>query len=85
MGDSDAQLCCHGASVLLMLWFGLVPVFCESEPDRLGPCPADMRRRVTPRTRAMVVVHLWGLPARMTELQRLARDHGLRIVEDCSR
>ena len=64
------------ASVLPMLWFGLVPVFCESEPDRLGPCPADMRRRVTPRTRAMVVVHLWGLPARMTELQRLARDHG---------
>ena len=72
------------ASVLPMLWFGLVPVFCESEPDRLGPCPADMRRRVTPRTRAMVVVHLWGLPARMTELQRLARDHGLRIVEDAS-
>ena len=72
------------ASVLPMLWFGLVSVFCESEPDRLGPCPADMRRRVTPRTRAMVVVHLWGLPARMTELQRLARDHGLRIVEDAS-
>ena len=72
------------ASVLPMLWFGLVPVFCESEPGRLGPCPDDMRRRITPRTKAMVVVHLWGMPARMTEIQALAKEHDLRIVEDAS-
>lgn len=72
------------ASVLPMLWFGLVPVFCESEPGRLGPCPEDMRRRITPRTKAMVVVHLWGLPAKMTEIQSLAKEHGLKVVEDAS-
>lgn len=72
------------ASVLPMLWFGLVPVFCESEPDRLGPCPDDMRRRITPRTRAVCVVHLWGLPARMTEIRALCEEHDLRIVEDAS-
>lgn len=72
------------ASALPMLWFGLVPVFCESEPDRLGPCPDDMRRRITPRTRAVCVVHLWGLPARMTEIRDLCAEHDLRIVEDAS-
>lgn len=72
------------ASVLPMLWFGLVPVFCESEPGRLGPCPEDMRRRITPRTRAVCVVHLWGLPARMTEIRALCEEHDLRIVEDAS-
>lgn len=72
------------ASVSPMLWFGLVPVFCESEPERLGPCPDDLRRRITPRTKAMVVVHLWGLPARMTALRALADEHGLKVIEDAS-
>ena len=72
------------ASVLPMLWFGLVPVFCESEPGRLGPCPEDMASRITPRTKAIVVVHLWGMPARMTEIQALAAQHDLKIVEDAS-
>ncbi len=72
------------ASVLPMLWFGLVPVFCESEPERLGPDPVDMARRITPRTRAMVVVHLWGMPAKMTELRQLAAKHDLKIIEDAS-
>jgi perosamine synthetase len=72
------------ASVLPMLWFGLVPVFCESEDERLGPDPADIERRITSRTRAIVVVHLWGMPCRMTEILALARKHDLRIVEDAS-
>jgi dTDP-4-amino-4,6-dideoxygalactose transaminase len=74
----------HWASVVPMLWLGLVPVFCESEPERLGLDPADAERRVGPRTRALVIVHLWGLPARMTELLSLARRHGLKVIEDAS-
>jgi len=72
------------ASVVPMLWLGALPVFCESEPERLGIDPADLERRITPRTRAIVVTHLWGMPARMTELLAVARKHGLRIVEDAS-
>jgi perosamine synthetase len=72
------------ASALPMLWVGAVPVFCESEPARLGPDPEDIQRKITPRTRAIVVVHLWGLPCRMTEIRELARRHGLRIIEDAS-
>jgi len=72
------------ASVLPMLWLGAVPVFCESEPERMGLDPADMEKKITPRTRAIVVVHLWGLPSKMSEIQQLARRHRLKIVEDAS-
>ena len=72
------------ASVLPMLWVGAIPVFCESEPERLGIDPADAALKITPRTRAIVIVHLWGLPSKMTELLELARTHGLKIVEDAS-
>ena len=72
------------ASVLPMLWVGAVPVFCEIEGERFGLDPEDVERKITPRTWAMVVVHLWGLPARMTELRDIARRHDLKIVEDAS-
>lgn len=72
------------ASVLPMLWVGAVPVFCEIEGERFGLDPEDVERKITPRTRAMVVVHLWGLPARITELRDIARRHDLKIIEDAS-
>ncbi len=72
------------ASVLPMVWCGLVPVFCESEPRTLGIDPADAATRITPRTRAIVVIHLWGLPSDMAGIKALADTHHLRIVEDAS-
>jgi perosamine synthetase len=72
------------ASVSPMLWLGAVPVFAESEPDRLGLDPADVERKITPRTRAIVVVHLWGMPSRMTKLLAVAARHKLRVIEDAS-
>ncbi len=72
------------ASVLPMIWCGLVPVFCESEPETLGLDPEDVVRRITPRTKAMVIVHLWGLPCKVEELLEIARRHDLKVVEDAS-
>jgi perosamine synthetase len=72
------------ASVLPMLWVGAVPVFCEVEGERFGLDPVDVERKITPRTKAMVVVHLWGLPAKMTELREIADRRGLTIIEDAS-
>jgi dTDP-4-amino-4,6-dideoxygalactose transaminase len=72
------------ASVLPMIWCGLVPVFCESELDTLGIDPDDMRRRITPRTRAVVIVHLWGLPCKVEEIRRVCEEFDLRIIEDAS-
>lgn len=70
------------ASVVPMLWLGAVPVFCESEPKRMGLDPEDVERKITSRTRAIVVVHLWGIPSKMTELLEIAKRHNLRIIED---
>ena len=72
------------ASVLPMLWLGAVPVFCESEMDRLGPDPVDIERKITTRTKAIVVVHLWGLPCKMSEIFAIARKYNLKIIEDAS-
>ena len=72
------------ASVLPMVWLGIVPVFCESEDERLGLDARDMEKKITPRTRAAVVVHLWGMPSKMTEIFDVCRKHNLKIVEDAS-
>ncbi len=72
------------ASISPMLWLGAVPVFAETESVRLGLDPEDVARKITPRTRAIVVVHLWGMPSRMTELLELASRHKLRVIEDAS-
>ena len=72
------------ASVLPLVWLGAVPVFCESERERLGLDVADMERKITARTKAIVVVHLWGLPSKMTDITALAKRHGLKIIEDAS-
>lgn len=72
------------ASALPMCWLGLVPVFCESESERLGIDPEDMERKITERTRAVVVVHLWGMPAKMSGINAIAGKHNLRVIEDAS-
>lgn len=72
------------ASVLPMTWIGAIPVFCESEKERMGIDPVDMERKITDRTKAIVIVHLWGLPSKMTEIFALAEKYNLRIVEDAS-
>lgn len=72
------------ASVLPLIWLGAVPVFCESEIERLGLDPVDMERKITSRTKAIVVAHLWGMPSKMTEIKALAEKYSLKIIEDAS-
>ena len=72
------------SSVLPMVWHGLVPVFADCEPERLGLDAADVEAKVTARTRAIVVVHLWGLPSKLSSLLAVAEKHGLRVIEDAS-
>jgi perosamine synthetase len=72
------------ASVLPMVWCGLVPVFCDSEPTTLGLDPVDLRRKITARSKAVVIVHLWGLPCQVAEIQQVCAEFDLRIIEDAS-
>jgi perosamine synthetase len=60
------------------------PVFAEIDAVTLNLDPASVERAVTPRTRALLAVHTFGVPAEMDALQAIARRHGLSLIEDAS-
>jgi dTDP-3-amino-3,4,6-trideoxy-alpha-D-glucose transaminase len=62
---------------------GARPIIVDVEPGTLTIDPDACAAAVTPRTRAMVPVHLYGQPADMTAIRQLAQRHALAIVEDC--
>ncbi len=72
------------ASATPVIQCGAVPVFCEVDAETLTIDVDDVERRITERTRAICVVHIWGNPGPMDRLRELADRHGLAIIEDCS-
>ncbi|MCL1801322.1 MAG: DegT/DnrJ/EryC1/StrS family aminotransferase [Promicromonosporaceae bacterium] len=65
-------------------YVGATPVLADSEPDTFNLDPADVERRITARTRAIMPVHLYGRPAQMDAIMELARKHNLLVVEDAA-
>jgi dTDP-4-amino-4,6-dideoxygalactose transaminase len=63
---------------------GASPIFADIEPRTFNLDPDDVRGRITERTRAIMVVHQIGLPARIDAFERLAREHDLTIIEDAA-
>ncbi len=63
---------------------GARPVFCDVDPDTHTLDPGEIGRRITARTRAVLVVHLFGQPASMRAIMASARAHGLKVLEDCA-
>jgi perosamine synthetase len=61
-----------------------VPVFADIEPETWCLDPADVARKITPRTRAVIAVHLFGQPADLDPLLDLCRQHNLVLIEDAS-
>lgn len=59
-------------------------VFCDVEPTNLSIDPDQVRALITERTRAILAVDYLGLPCRMDELMEIAREHGLRVIEDAA-
>jgi perosamine synthetase len=63
---------------------GATPVFVDSQPDTFNIDPEDIERRVTPRTRGIIAVHLYGHPADMRAIGDIARRHAIFAVEDAA-
>jgi perosamine synthetase len=61
---------------------GAEPVFVDSDRRTWNLDPADLARKVTPRSKAVIAVHLYGKPAAMAEILAVARKNGLAVVED---
>ena len=63
---------------------GATPVFVDIDPLTYNMDPALIEAAITPRTRAILPVHLYGHPAPMDEIMAIARKHSLAVVEDCA-
>src|SRR5688572_33217535 len=69
-------------SALAIMMAGATPVFADLDIDRLTLDPAKVEAAVTPRTAAILPVHLYGQAADMVAIEKIARQHHLAIVED---
>lgn len=72
------------ATIEAIVHTGAVPVMVDVEPDTLTIDPEEVRKAITKATRAIVPVHLYGHPADMDPILELAREHGLRVIEDAA-
>jgi len=72
------------APVNAIAYTGATPVFVDSLQDSWQMDPEDIRHKVTAKTRAIMVVHLYGGPCDMDSIMTIAREHGLFVVEDCA-
>lgn len=72
------------ASVNAIRYVGATPVFCDSRADTWQMDPEDVERRITPRTRAVMAVHLYGGACEMPRLADVCERHHLNLVEDCA-
>lgn len=71
-------------TVIGILYQNAVPVFADLEPNSYNLSPASVEAAITPRTKAIIVVHLMGNPCRMDEIMAIAKRHNLVVIEDCA-
>lgn len=71
------------ASAAAVILVGAVPVIAEID-DTLTIDPKDAERKITPHTKAIMPVHMRGIPCQMDEIMRIARKHKLFVIEDCA-
>ena len=70
------------ASVNVIMQNNLVPVFVDVDYKTYNIDPFKIEEKITPRTRAIIVVHLFGQPADMDPILKIAKEHNLKIIED---
>ena len=89
----DEVLCStftFAASANPIVYQGATPVFVDSEPQTWNMCPQALKEAIHDRIargkkpKALIVVHLYGMPANMTELMRIARQHEIPVIEDAA-
>ena len=71
------------ATITPALWTGASVRLCETDEDG-NIDPRAAAALIGPRTRAIVVTHMWGMPARVAELRAICDRHGIALIEDCS-
>ena len=72
------------ASATAALFYGGIPVFADIDPDTFNITADTIEKVITPRTRAILVVHIFGQAADMDPIMALARKHGIKVIEDAA-
>lgn len=65
-------------------YIGAVPVFVDIRPDSFNMDISRIEAAITPRTKAIIPVHLYGQPVEMDSLMKITKKHGLKVIEDCA-
>ncbi len=72
------------ASAVAAVVYGAIPVFADIDPETFCLSPESIRERITPRTKAILVVDLFGHPADFEAIMQIAQEHGLIVIEDAA-
>ena len=72
------------ATVSSILYTGATPVFVDIEEDTFNIDPSKIEAAITPKTKAIMPVHLYGYPCNMTEIMKIAEKHHLVVIEDAA-
>lgn len=72
------------ASVNAIIYTGAKPVFVDSLENNWQIDPVDIRKKITKKTKAIMVVHLYGHPCNMDEIMKIAKEYELYVIEDCA-
>jgi perosamine synthetase len=72
------------APVNAVMYCGGIPVFVDVQEDSWCISPDDILKLITSKTKAIIVVHLYGMPANMNEIMKIAQAHNIRVVEDAA-
>lgn len=85
-GPGDEVICpslTFAASANCIRYAGATPVFADIiGPEHINLDPSDIERKITPKTKGIVVVHMAGYPAKLDEIMAIAKKHNLKVVED---
>jgi dTDP-4-amino-4,6-dideoxygalactose transaminase len=87
IGPGDEVICptyTFLATVTPILQCNGIPVLCDAQIDTGNIDPKEILSRITNRTKAIVITHVWGHPCEMDEIVKIAHDNGLYLIEDCS-
>ena len=86
IGSGDEVLCpslTFAASANSIRYVGAIPVFCDIVgPEHINIDPKDIVKKITSKTKAIVVVHMAGFPAKMAEIMAIAKKYNLKVIED---
>lgn len=63
---------------------GAEPVFVEVDPETFGPDLEDLKKKISPRTKALILIHMYGHPCEMDPILELCRDYNIYLIEDAS-